>query len=331
MDEMKKYMEIPRIGHKSTESYLTTISSKGYNIRVGIKFDGANSQIEVNDEGELLLYSRRTPLDEVIHLDGFYHYAHSKIDPTRLPVGYKIFGEWLVSHTIKYPQEMYRHFYLFNVYDSIKEEYISPHSDVYKQIQSYLVDEIGMKEEYIIYEGPYKGFEHLELLLKQVTRDGEEYIHQNPETFEEVFHEGLVIKTFDYRDHNNEQMFIKLVGERFQEVKKVKLRAKRGPDNSIEKQIAEFAVTEARVRKMLNKLVDENILQSDFDLEDMNTIAKNLPKRIYEDVMKEELDTILDEFEEFDEKLIGKKISSTAMSLAKAIIIEKIELRAKNL
>lgn len=334
MTEMKHYMEIPRIGHKTTEDFFVRLASKGLDISVAVKLDGANAQFEANEQGDLMVYSRRNIVDEEKNLNGFYQYVQDKVDPTRIPTGYKIFGEWLVSHIIKYPQDAYRHFYLFDIYDSVNGVYISHDSEVFQQIHSYLVGEIGMKEEMVLYKGPYKGIEHLNDLLKQVTRTGVDYDHvKQPESFDDVFHEGLVVKSTDYRDQYGHQLFVKLVGERFQEVKKVKLRPKtpKGPDVSVEGQIVEFAVTKARIEKMLYKLVDESVLQQDFDLEDMNVIARNLPKRVYEDVIKEELDTIQDQFGEFDEKLIGKKMSGRVMSLAKSIIMEKVEERAKNL
>lgn len=333
MSTMKKYMDIPRLGHKTTTDYFIETASKGHDILIGLKLDGSNGQFEVDKNGELAVFSRNNPLDEENNLRGFYQYAKGKVDPALLPKGFKVFGEWLTSHTVQYPQEMYNHFYIFSVYDSTKEEYISPKSNTYKNIVEYLTKHCGMKTEIVLYEGPYKGMAHIEEIVNKVTRDSDEYTNQKPETIDDVFHEGVVIKAHDYRDRYGHQLFVKIVGKKFQETKKVKLQPKKdkGPDTSVEGQIVEFAVTEARIEKMLNKLVDEGILPEEYDLENMQTIAKNLPKRIHEDIMKEELDTIQDEFGEFDPKLIGKKLNGRVMTFAKMIINKKVEERVRNL
>lgn len=333
MSEMKHYMDIPRLGHKTTLDYFTRILSKGLNIQIGLKLDGSNGQFEINEKGELVVYSRRQVLDEENSLRGFYQYVTEKVDPTRIPARYKVFGEWLVSHKVVYPEYMYNKFYLFDIYDSVTQEYIPPESEVFKQISDYLVNELGMSKEIIVYDGPYSGIEHINQILKDVTRENDEYKNEKPQTIDDVFHEGIVIKSREYRDKYQNQLFVKVVGERFKEIKKVKYKENKpkGPDNSIEGQIVEFAVTEARIEKMIYKLVDEGILPVEFDLENMPDIAKNLPKRIYEDIIKEELDTIQEQFGEFDNKLIGKKISNRTMNLAKNIISNKIEERLKNL
>lgn len=332
MTEMKKYMEIPRLGHKETLDYFAQIASKGLNIRIGVKLDGANGQIEVNSKGELLSYSRNNLLTEEMNLSGFYQYVLDKVDPTLLPKNIKIFGEWLVPHKIVYPKDAYKKFYIFSMYDPDKKEYISPDSDVYKNIEAYLVNHCGMEKEIVVYEGPYLGIEHIQNIANEVTKEGIEYTRQQPETMDDVFHEGIVVKAHDYRNPYGDQLFVKIVGERFKEIKKVKYKDKTpGPDLSVEGKIVDFAVTEARIEKMLYKLVDEGILPEGFDLEQMPIIARNLPKRIYEDIMKEELDTIKDEFGEFDPKVIGKKISSKTMTIAKDIIKKKIEERLSEL
>ena len=56
--------------------------------------------------------------------------------------------------------------------------------------------------------------------------------------------------------------------------------------------LAQTIVTTARVTKILNKLVDESVLPEDWGLESMGIVAKNLCKRIVEDCIKEEPETV---------------------------------------
>lgn len=327
---MKKYTEIPRLGHQTTLNYLTQVASKGYNVRVGIKLDGANGSFERDENDKLRVYSRREELSLENNLRGFYQYVSSKVDPLKLPKNRKIFGEWLVSHTVQYPKEMYNKFYMFSVFDSEKEVYIDPQSQEYKDIETYLMS-VDIEREYVVYEGLYKGMDHIQEIFNKVVRNGEVSTGKQPTTFDEVFNEGIVIKAHDYRDQHGNQLFVKMVSEKFAEVNKPKEKKISGPDTSVEKQIADFAATKARVEKTMNKLIDQAILNEELDFESMPIVAKHVPKLVYEDIMKEELDTIKEQFGEFDEKLIGKKINANVMNFAKDIIRERVESRVKNM
>ncbi|MDF2533973.1 MAG: hypothetical protein K0R18_130 [Bacillales bacterium] len=331
MTEMKHYTDIPRFGHRSTLDYFTKVASKGHKIRVMLKYDGANAQFDVNSKGEIGVYSRNNPLNAELNLNGFYQYVQERVDPTLLPSNRKIFGEWLVSHSVVYPKDMYKQFYMFDVYDTEKEEYIDPNSNEYKNIEAYLVNHCGMQKGVVLYEGLYQGMEHLEEILNRVTRENDTPDGKAPTTIDEVYHEGIVIKAHDFRDQYGNQLFVKMVSDKFKETKVRKERQPSGPDASVEREIVEFAVTQARIEKILNKLVDIDVLPVDYDLEDMPTIAKNVPKIAYDDIMKEELDTINEQFGEFDHKILGKKIAGTVISVVKDIIREKIEQRIKNL
>jgi hypothetical protein len=81
-------------------------------------------------------------------------------------------------------------------------------------------------------------------------------------------------------------------------------------------ELANSIVTEARVKKILLKLIDEGLIPENLTPKDMGLIMKNLPKRVYEDVLKEELETV---------KAIGenasKIISTTVAQMARKIVI----------
>ena len=60
---------------------------------------------------------------------------------------------------------------------------------------------------------------------------------------------------------------------------------------------------------------DEGILPEKIEPQDMKIVAQNLPKRIYEDCVKEENELVIEAGEFF-----GKMCGSKAMSFAKEII-----------
>ena len=56
--------------------------------------------------------------------------------------------------------------------------------------------------------------------------------------------------------------------------------------------LADSVVTEARVRKMILKLVDENLLSENWREEKPETISWQLTRQIYYDCVKEEPETV---------------------------------------
>jgi hypothetical protein len=75
-------------------------------------------------------------------------------------------------------------------------------------------------------------------------------------------------------------------------------------------------VTENRVRKEINKMIDEGLLPSILTERDMGIIAKNLPKRIMDDCLKEEKDIVLEAGE-----FAGKASNRYVMEFARKVVL----------
>ncbi len=134
--------------------------------------------------------------------------------------------------------------------------------------------------------------------------------------------EGIVIKNQTRLNDPNSRLpfYVKIVGEKFTETKGHKVKTV-DPDKlktmEENKTLAETIVTEARVTKLLNKFVDENILPEDWGGKEMPIIAKNLTKAVYEDCVKEEPETVkqIDNF--------GKVANGIAMQIARNIMTKR--------
>lgn len=83
-----------------------------------------------------------------------------------------------------------------------------------------------------------------------------------------------------------------------------------------EQEFVESVVTKARVAKLLNEFIDENILPDDCE-QDMEMVAKILPGRCYKDCFEEEPD-VVKEIDDF-----GKLCFKTSMKRAKEIFEER--------
>lgn len=299
MKDIKKYTDIIRYGKTQTNGVLT----EGDIISITEKLDGANASFRFDEENVLgvTCYSRNQALSEDNRLRGFYNYIVESIVPikNKLKTNYIYYGEWLVSHKAVYKPEAYGKFYLFSIWDSEEEQYVS---DSIVQSEA---ERLGLILVPYIYLGEYISYEHLM-----------SFVGKSELTLEPNTGEGIVVKNVSYFDKFNKQVFVKLVSEKFAEV--VKQRLPKDPTvNNEFVSIIKSVLTEARVEKLIHKLVDENILKEDYAIEDMGIILKNLGMRVYEDIMKEESDLLGDYEEQNIKRAIGKNLPNTIKNILK--------------
>jgi len=298
MKEIKKYTDVVRLGKSTTADVL----QKGDYISITEKLDGANASFCLDESPMgVSCYSRNNPLDMNNRLRGFYDYIINNIVYAKdeLNPNYRYFGEWLCSHKIKYKEDAYYNFYMFSIWDEETHRYLSD------EIVKSEAERLNIKTIPYLYEGEYISFEHLM-----------SFVGKSDLTLEPNTGEGIVVKNVDYIDTYGRQMFVKLVSEAFAEVQKQKLPKNPNIDFVLLEKI-KSVVTKARVCKLINKLVDENIIQEDYSIEDMGTILKSLGNRIYEDIMKEESELFIDEEENKIRKIIGKNVPSIVREILK--------------
>lgn len=296
---MKHYIEIQRLRrediivdesltlYKNTEAFLP-----GDIISITEKIDGANSSIFYDEQqGQLRCFSSKNELNFSNQLRGFLPYVQSldKYPFMKYP-GYIFFGEWLVSHTIIYDDTNYNQWYLFSIYDSETKRWL-PQSFV-KSFAS----EFGFNYVNELYYGEFISWEHC-ISFSNTPAYGEQQ-------------EGIVIKNQTALDEGREPHILKYVNPAFKETQKRNHKRKQDDPNKVkEKADAEeyirMIVTDARVMKCYHKLIDDGILSDKFEMKNMRNIACNLPKRVYEDCVKEEID-ILKKAGEYAGKLCNK-------------------------
>lgn len=297
--EHKKFMDIQRIKPEYADGFTV-----GDCIVIQEKIDGANSAIRYDSETDsIVAQSRKNILSVGNNLRGFYEWSQTldkALAKSILGDNLVLYMEWLVPHTLKYPEERYNHAYCYDVYDTNTSKYL-PQSEVEK-----IVQKLNLTYVPTFYAGEFISWEHCMSFVGRTDLGGEHG-------------EGIVIKNQTMLNNPNtrQPFYIKIVGEKFQEAHthkepKIVDPATMKKREEIQK-LAETIVTEARVRKLLDKFVDEGILPEDWSLNEMPIIAKNLTKAVYEDCIKEEPDTVnqIDNF--------GKVANGIAMKLAKEI------------
>lgn len=104
-----KYPKVKRLGHEDTDGILMGT------VTIQEKIDGANASIWMEDE-EIKCGSRTRILDA--GFNGFVDYAktHEGVrEYLEKHPDHRLYGEWLVRHTISYGETAYKQFYLFDI------------------------------------------------------------------------------------------------------------------------------------------------------------------------------------------------------------------------
>lgn len=294
----KKYLDIDRMKDK-----YFGIFTPGEHIVCQEKCDGANASIGFED-GELSCFSRKQKLSPENTLRGFYTLVQTfDAEKFREVLGdrYVIFGEWLVSHTIKYPTTRLSKFYVFDVWDTEVEQYV-PWS-----VTKDFAAKLGLTTVPLFYDGPFVSWEHIQSFVGKTEMDAE------------PTGEGVVIKSQDRLDNksSNTPPYVKIVAAKFSEVHQSKPHEV-DPEKLAAKQAAEALaatiVTERRIEKLIQKAIDEGRLRADWDEKDLGTIAKFLCRDTYADCVKEEPETVA-QIENF-----GKIAAGIAMKLARGLV-----------
>lgn len=276
----------------------------GCHIIVQEKIDGANASFQYDSaEDCLIAFSHHQTLSADNDLRGFWGFTQAldkELVKEILGTELRLFGEWLVPHTVVYPEECYNKFYCFDIFDTKNGRYL-PQEECHK-----LAEKLGLPYVPTFFEGEFTGWQPLQELIGKTEMGGE-------------YGEGIVVK-----DMTN-GYYTKIVCERFRETHKGKrpkdpnraLKAKR-PRSDPHCQLAATIITRARVEKLLHKLVDEGELPENWSSAHIKQISKLLPKRVYLDCVKEENDTV-EQIECF-----GKYAASISMELVKQIALEKM-------
>ena len=301
--KQKHYIDIENLRENSTEFVKpnTNAFEKGDLISITEKIDGSNASFAFSD-GKLLAFSRKQELSFKNNLAGFWNWAQT-LDASEYEEDsqYIYFGEWLRKNKIIYSKEYINRFYLFDIYDKERECWM-PQDFVKEEAKKH-----GLTYVPELYFGPFVSWEHCRTFMNSPAYGDTQ--------------EGIVVKNLSkINDKENRfPVYLKMVNESFKESKRPKIiDPEKEAERAKAQSLIESIVTPRRVEKMIFKLRDEGIFPETLTPADMKLVAKNLPKRVYEDCMKEEKEILLAAGENS-----GKMVSSTTMKIARNLILGK--------
>lgn len=298
---MKGYMDIENL-REFDETIGDIIRKNNTNafevgdiIQITEKYDGSNASIE-NINGEIFSYSRKQQLNFNNTLSGFYNYIQEK-EPN-IPEGLVIFGEWSGARN-KIIYEKKHMWLVFDIFNKDTNTYM-PQTYV-----KHFCAEHGFDYINELYNGPFISWDHCRTFCNSPAYGDKQ--------------EGIVVKNQSKLTEARNYYYLKIVNNDFKE-KMNKSPKEIDPAKETAKANAatlmETIVTRNRVEKMLFKLRDEGIIGSELVPADMKTIAKNLPRRIYEDCLKEEPEIVKAAGE-----YSGNMCNAITMKIARKIII----------
>ena len=261
----KKYNKIHRLGKDETAGILHGT------VHVEEKLDGANVQIWMED-GELKMGSRNRELTE--GFNGFCDYVREhhginkffSVYPNR-----RLYGEWLVRHTISYNETAYKQFYLFDVTEVDVELGTEKQEPFFEKASV-----MDIADTYGILRPEYHG-----TFLNPSESDFEALIGKSVLGDRG---EGVVLKNPDFRDMFGNHNYAKIVSESFKEDNGVTFGGNnKHSDTYWEIYIINKYMTLARIEKVMHKI--QPLIDEKLDL-------KHIPRIIntaYHDMLTEEI------------------------------------------
>lgn len=305
---MKHYLDIERLKSKNFDMFIT-----GEHIVIEEKIDGANASFTYSQEkDEITAFSRKQELSFSNTLRGYWNWVQTLdknlIKEITLGGRLIIYGEWLVSHTVQYPQEKYNKFYMFDVWDTENNCYLSftQTCKIYSKI-SERINNDDFQFVPVLYIGDFTNWED----IKQYV--GVTKIQASP------CGEGIVIKSIESSD---KPKYTKIVSEQFSEVHDKRNKKEVSPEilkkYEEDLEIVSSIVTKRRVKKIIEKLIDEGTIPSDWDEHNLKELSKICPKLVFEDCRKEEPE-ILQTVENF-----GKLCAKVTMVQLRELIMESV-------
>ena len=275
------------------------------------KFDGSNACACWDDEtNQMVAFSRKQELSFQNTLNGFWNFVQEFSEERKILFkehsNWRVFGEWSNKNKIIYNDTgKVKHWYVYDIYDANLGMWLE--QDVVKDFCKL----VNLEYIHELYCGDFISWEHCRSFMNSPAYGDRQ--------------EGIVVKRADldnWDDHDiKAPCYLKIVNEDFKESMKTKEKIvdiERENAKEEARRIMESICTKNRVEKELFKMRDEGILPEKIEPTDFRTVAMNLPKRIYADLIKEEKE-LVEACGEFG----GKMCQQVSMNIAKDLILGK--------
>lgn len=295
----RHYRKIPRLGKEETEGILEG------ECEVQEKVDGANTSIWLREDGGINMGSRTRILGNE-EFNGFVPYVLNHkgiIALLKANPNFRLYGEWLVRHTIAYKETAYKKWYMFDIFNG--EEFLTG-ADVRHLAKEY---EIEVVPSYGIFTNPT-----VEQLQELVGKS--EFGDRG---------EGIVVKNYDFTSKFGDLEFAKLVHESFIEDNGVTFGGNNKHSESYyEMYVINKYMTLTRVKKIMDKVQPE--IDKKLDMEHIPRICNTA----YHDMLVEEIWDISKDVKSLDFNILKRLSMKKAKQIYVDILNDSISVADQN-
>jgi len=304
----KKYPKIIRLGHEDTDGILSG------ECHIQEKIDGANTSIWMED-GEIKMGTRNNQITE--GFNGFCDYVKSHEGVNKLlseHPEYRLYGEWLVRHTISYNETAYKKWYMYDIWidgeDELDEEgevkcNKSERMDIGAVHTMADMYEINTPKNFGLFTNPTEN--QIKLLVGKSTIGDKG--------------EGVVIKNMDFINEWGHRTYAKIVTENFKEENAVTFGGNnKHSDVYNEMWVVNKFMTLPRVKKVMDKLQPE--VEKRLDMEHTGRIINTA----YHDLITEEIWTIQKKFQSIHFKNLARLAQRKAAQIYHDILNNSISI-----
>jgi hypothetical protein len=284
------YPKIYRLGTPETEGILDGL------VTIHEKIDGANLSIWM-EKGEIHVGSRNQEITE--GFNGAYEYCLNDSGIRKLlsdHPNYRLYGEWLVRHTLQYKETAYRKFYLFDIFvDTERLDQINIMTIAAKY-------SINIAKFFGLFSRPSLDKINQFIGLSDLGDQGE----------------GVVIKNRDFINQFGDNCYAKIVTESFRENNGLKFEANSKHSESYwETWVTHKYVTLSRVEKAMNK--SQPMIDTPLDLQHTSRIVG----MVTHDIVTEEAWEIFNRVPKLDFKVLKNILSKKIAFIYKEILSER--------
>jgi hypothetical protein len=263
------------------------------------------------DDGEICMGSRSQKITE--GFNGFCDYvrSHEGINKalTENP-NVRLYGEWLVRHTLAYKETNYKQFYLFDITTR------TPETDADNELREEFWDRASVfafAQKYGLRAPEYHGeFENpTEETINQFV--GKSSLGERGE--------GVVLKNLTFRDKFGNHNYAKVVTESFKEDNGITFGSNnKHSDTYWEMYVVNKYMTLARIEKIMNKI--QPMIDKKLDLEHIPRISNTA----YHDMLTEEIWEIAGKVQKIDFHALKRVAVKKAVQIYKDVILGDISV-----
>lgn len=264
--EFRKYSDIERVTNPEVEEIKNYPTETIY---VEEKVDGANGSVWWDKNLDKVIFASRNKTFEDSGAGNFQKpvdfIKHIVEDGKKLNPNYIYYFEHMIKHTIKYDTSKTPDALGIDIYSKQNERYLD-YEEKKKEFESVGIPMVHLIKKCKITE--------IDIESEDIIPDSVYYSGKA---------EGIVIKNYNHVNKYGRPLFAKIVGDHFKEMHKPKDRSSKEYQDLRESSLLlEKYATEARIRKQLHRLVNEENKKLD------RSLMKYLPVYVIADILKEE-------------------------------------------